>query len=279
MLFDLRGRGRRRTVQTIYLGLALLMGIGLVGFGIGGGLGSGGLFNSLGTGGTSSSDAFQKAVTNARRQTRRQPANPAAWAALTKALYQQAGTGENYDTTSSSFTTKGQVVLGQAATAWQRYLTLKPNTANVALANEMVQAYEGQGGLNEAAQAVQALQIIIAHSPQSWQQYASLAEYAYVAGNTRQGDLAAAKAIALAPEADKAQLRSTFASIKATSTPTVTTAPATTSTATTSSAAAATPTLTLATTSSTASVTTAPAKTSTTPAASVSTTSTTATPR
>ena len=26
MLFDLRGRGRRRTVQAIYLSLALLMG-------------------------------------------------------------------------------------------------------------------------------------------------------------------------------------------------------------------------------------------------------------
>ena len=46
MLFDLRGRGRRRTVQVIYIGLALLIGIGLVGFGIGGGFGSGGLLNA-----------------------------------------------------------------------------------------------------------------------------------------------------------------------------------------------------------------------------------------
>ncbi len=42
MLFDLRGRGRRRTVRVIYTGLALLMGVGLVGFGIGGGFGGGG---------------------------------------------------------------------------------------------------------------------------------------------------------------------------------------------------------------------------------------------
>ena len=33
MLFDLRGRGRRRTIQVIYLGLAVLMGGGLVLFG------------------------------------------------------------------------------------------------------------------------------------------------------------------------------------------------------------------------------------------------------
>jgi hypothetical protein len=37
MLFDLRGRGRRRTIKIVYITLALLMGGGLVLFGIGGG--------------------------------------------------------------------------------------------------------------------------------------------------------------------------------------------------------------------------------------------------
>ncbi len=46
MLFDLRGRGRRRTVQVIYLGLAVLMGGGLVLFGIGGAT-PGGLFDAV----------------------------------------------------------------------------------------------------------------------------------------------------------------------------------------------------------------------------------------
>ena len=46
MLFDLRGRGRRRTVQSIYLGLAILMGGGLVLFGIGG-TSSGGLLDAI----------------------------------------------------------------------------------------------------------------------------------------------------------------------------------------------------------------------------------------
>ena len=46
MLFDLRGHGRRRAVRVIYIGLALLMGVGLVGFGIGGGFGGGGLFSA-----------------------------------------------------------------------------------------------------------------------------------------------------------------------------------------------------------------------------------------
>ena len=46
MLFDLRGRGRRRTVRVIYIGLAVLIGLGLVGFGIGGGFGGGGILSA-----------------------------------------------------------------------------------------------------------------------------------------------------------------------------------------------------------------------------------------
>jgi hypothetical protein len=46
MLFDLRGRGRRRTVQAIYLSLAILMGGGLVLFGIGGAT-NGGLIDAI----------------------------------------------------------------------------------------------------------------------------------------------------------------------------------------------------------------------------------------
>ncbi|MGH2804983.1 MAG: hypothetical protein ACRDL4_18375, partial [Thermoleophilaceae bacterium] len=45
MLFDLRGR-RRRAVQATYLTLAVLMGGGLVFFGIGGDV-SGGLFDAF----------------------------------------------------------------------------------------------------------------------------------------------------------------------------------------------------------------------------------------
>ena len=46
MLFDLRGRGRRRFVQGIYLGLAILMGGGLILFGVGAGT-NGGLLDAF----------------------------------------------------------------------------------------------------------------------------------------------------------------------------------------------------------------------------------------
>ena len=75
MLFDLRGR-RRRAVQATYLMLALLMGGGLVLFGIGGDV-SGGLVDAFkGGGGGSSTDSaledrVDKAGGAARRRTRR----------------------------------------------------------------------------------------------------------------------------------------------------------------------------------------------------------------
>jgi hypothetical protein len=46
MLFDLRGRHRRRAVKVLYVGLALLIGGGLILFGVGAGTGGGGLLNA-----------------------------------------------------------------------------------------------------------------------------------------------------------------------------------------------------------------------------------------
>ena len=46
MLFDLRSRGRRRVIKVIYTMLALLLGGGLVLFGIGGDV-QGGLFDAF----------------------------------------------------------------------------------------------------------------------------------------------------------------------------------------------------------------------------------------
>src|SRR6185312_3943702 len=70
MLFDLRGRGRRRTVQVIYLSLAVLMGGGLVLFGIGGAT-SGGLIDAIqgNSSTTSGTDAFQKRVDTLEKRT------------------------------------------------------------------------------------------------------------------------------------------------------------------------------------------------------------------
>src|SRR4051794_6366208 len=109
MLFDLRGRGRRRAVQVIYLSLALLMGGGLVLFGIGGAT-SGGLLDAFKSdaGTQSTNDIFQKRIDAAEKSVRLRPSDPAAWAQLTRVRYQQAGSGGGFDQNKNAFTDKGK---------------------------------------------------------------------------------------------------------------------------------------------------------------------------
>ena len=72
----------------------------------------------------------------------------------------------------------------------------------------------GEEGLNEPAEAVQVLQIVVAAGRTSAALYAALAEYAYKAHNTRVGDLASAKAVSLAPAAQRTRLKTELAEIK-----------------------------------------------------------------
>jgi hypothetical protein len=209
MLFDLRSKRRRRLVQSIYLMLAVLMGGGLVFFGIGGAT-SGGLFDAIsGNSGSSGNGAFEKRVSNAQKTVRIDPANQAAWATLARAEYQLAGVGENYDQGASAFTAKGKAQLRKADRAWQRYLSLNPAKVDASLANQMVQAY-GASGLNDATKAVRAQEIVIDSQPPSSGQYANLAVLAYAAGQTRKGDLARGKALELAPKDQREVLKSSI---------------------------------------------------------------------
>lgn len=205
MLFDLQSRGRRNVVKIIYLWLAILMGGGLVLFGIGTGTGGGGLFDVFSGGGSSTSSQVSSAEKKADRAVRLHPQDPQAWADLARARYQTAGLGENYDQATNTFTTSGREKLAAVATAWQRYLRLDPNHPDATLARLMATAYS-EVGLNAPAQAAQAMEIVTEQQP-SAAAYATLAQYAYLADQTRKGDLAAAKAVQLAPAAQKKLVR------------------------------------------------------------------------
>jgi tetratricopeptide (TPR) repeat protein len=211
MLFDLRGRGRRRTVQAIYLSLAILMGGGLVLFGIGGNT-SGGLFDAIsgngGGGGNGNLDAVvQKRVDTYEQRIRANPQDQAALVGLTKVRFQAANSGENFNQTQQAFTAKGLQQLRDASSAWQRYLALDPKKPDVQTANLMVQAY-GQAGLKQYDKAVQALEIVIDNRAESAGLYANLAVLASGANQTRKSELAEKKAIALSPKANRKQLKS-----------------------------------------------------------------------
>lgn len=209
MLFDLRSRGRRRTVQGIYLMLAILMGGGLVFWGIGSGGIGGGLFDAIGLGGgsnnRSSGNPLEKIEQQAEKQVRAHPTDPAGWAALAKARYQVAGQGENYDQNTGRFTAKGRRELAQAAQAWSRHLAVAGSHPDADVARLMVQAY-GPFGLNQPSEGVRAAEIVTEAQPNA-QTYYQLAVYAYAAGQARKGDLAGGKAVELAPRDERAAVK------------------------------------------------------------------------
>ncbi len=212
MLFDLRGRGRRRTVQAIYLSLAILMGGGLVLFGIGSDQ-SGGLVYAFseGSGGGSATESLDKEIKAQLARTRANPRDANAWAQLAIARFRRAGITGQQD---GQYTEDGKKRLALAAGAWERHLALAPKRPDVSAAKLMAQAYGAQG-LNQLDKAVRAKQIVTeAERPPSSNLYAQLAVLAYQAGDDRTGDLAGARAVDLAEPDKRKELRSTLSVLK-----------------------------------------------------------------
>src|ERR1700690_3257098 len=126
MLFDLRSRGRRRPVRVIYLGLALVMGGGLILFGVGAGNGFGGILNAFS--GSGNGGAAKQAISAQQKQAdaavKLNPNSAPAWHSLVEADYEAAGQGSYFNTTSNTYTSGGKTQLQAAMNAWQKYLTL-----------------------------------------------------------------------------------------------------------------------------------------------------------
>jgi len=211
MLFDLRGRGRRRTIQVIYLSLALLLGGGLVLFGIGSNTSGGGLVDAIqgeGGGGDSPDAVLDRQIEDAAKDARARPRDPAAWAKLSRLRFQRAGIGEGFQ----SETGRQKLVL--ATQAWERYLRLDPKNLDEGLALLMSRAY-GQEGLNQPDKAVAAMRIVTAETkPPNTNLYQQLAALAYRAGQTSTGDLAAERALELAEPDQRKQLRAVLKQLK-----------------------------------------------------------------
>jgi hypothetical protein len=201
MLFDLQGK-RRRLVQATYLILAILMGGGLVLFGVGSGDISGGLFDAI-TGKDSNSNSSQNSAINKRikRDLAALKVNPnsqQALADLVRAHYQLAT--DDADANTGAFGDQGKQELAKADTAWKRYVKVTKVPSD-SLASLMLQAYS-QGALNKPTDAASAAELI-ANARPSAQAYLTLTSFAAQAGQTRKAELAGQKAIELAPKAQK----------------------------------------------------------------------------
>jgi hypothetical protein len=212
MLFDLRSRGRRRTVQGVYLGLAILMGGGLVLFGVGAGNGLGGLLNAF-TGNGSGSN--QGAVVSQQEKTalaavKASPNSADAWSQLVQARWSAAGQGSNYNVATGTFTATGKKKLSQTTQAWGRYVALT-KSPDPSLAILAARAYAGLGNYGGAAGA---WEIEAASDPTQLKGYECLAVSAYAAKQTRKGDLALAKALTLVPKAQRTTLKTQISAAK-----------------------------------------------------------------
>ena len=202
MLFDLRSRGRRRTVQAVYLGLAVLMGGGLILFGVGTGSGFGGLLNAF-TGGGSNNQSAQssQAEKTAIKQTQKDPNNAAAWAALLTARYQNASS-IGFDNATNTYTATGKQELTKATQAWQRYLALTKNPAN----NLAIVAANAYATLADYSNEAAAWEYATQADPSSPKSFECLAISAYAAKQTRKGDLASAKVATMVPKSTRKTL-------------------------------------------------------------------------
>ncbi len=206
MLFDLQGK-RRRVVQVTYLGLALLMGGGLVLAGVGSDA-TGGLLDAFkggGSGDNTGNKVVQQRIEGAEKRVAANPRDVIALKAIVRGHYQLATA--DADPNTGNFGAKGKEELSKAATAWERYLATKPKTPDPSLAGLMVQAYSGLAtGNNQAAQSktlygkAAATAEILAEAQPSAETYLRLVQFAALAGQTRKADLAGRKAIQLAPK-------------------------------------------------------------------------------
>ena len=199
MLFDLRGR-RRRAVQATYLTLALLMGGGLVFFGIGGDV-SGGLFDAFserGGDGNGNSLVEKRIETNEKRL-RTSPRNEAALKALTRDYFQLANS--ETETGQVGFPKSAHDELRNAGSFWQRYLAVEEGKPDASLATVAFQIFD-VGALNRPKDVQRAAQII-AEAQNEPEAYIRVVQYATLAGDTRTADLAGQKAIDLASKDER----------------------------------------------------------------------------
>jgi hypothetical protein len=208
VLFDLKGR-RRRVVQATYLLLAILMGGGLVFFGIGGDV-SGGLFDAFSDRSGSSNSLVEDRIDDNEEKVEANPKNKAALQALVRDWYQLAN---DEVTDQGTYTDDGMERLANADEAWQQYIAAveKPQAS---LASLMINVYS-QNALNKPAEGAEAAEIITQADPKSAQAYLQLTQFAAQAGQKRKAELAGQKAIELAPKAQRAQVKALVEQAKA----------------------------------------------------------------
>jgi hypothetical protein len=204
MLFDLRGR-RRRAVQATYLTLAVLMGGGLVFFGIGGDV-SGGLFDAFserGGGNGDANSAIEKRIERNEKRVQTRPNDSTALKELVRDNYALAGSQTPSGAT--GYPEEARDELREADRYYQRYLAVEDGKTDAGVARFAVQLY-GPTALDKPKEAAEAAQVVAAADNEA-QSYLQLVQFAALAGDTRTANLAAQKAVDLAPKDQRKEVK------------------------------------------------------------------------
>ncbi|MEN0015016.1 MAG: hypothetical protein AAGC46_16730 [Solirubrobacteraceae bacterium] len=196
MLFDTSSPGRRRGVQIIFAFLAILMGGGLVLFGIGSSsTQGGGLLDNIGKGGTDVISQAQKDASKAQDQLQANPKNVAAAASYAKAEVTIA-TGRSFDANGQATGKNSANDIATADAAWTQYLALAPAKPDSSTATLYAAFYAlpGVGKYDKAARALEAA--LVTRTPTAGL-YAQLAFDWLVAGDKTKYNEARTKSLAL----------------------------------------------------------------------------------
>lgn len=183
--------------------LAILMGGGLVLFGIGNSSVGGGLFDAFKGQSKSGSGLVADRIDKNEKKLDAAPKDKTVLKALVRDWYQQANL--EADPNTGQYTDTGKERLAKADEYWKRYLAVEKRKPDASLASLMIQVY-GQGGLNKPADGATAAEIV-AVSQKSAQAYLQLTQFAALAGQTRKADLAGRKAIQLATKRERSTVK------------------------------------------------------------------------
>jgi hypothetical protein len=197
MLFDLRGR-RRRAVQVTYLTLAVLMGGGLVLFGIGSSAPQG-LVDAItgnSSGGSNVNEQLQKRIDNQKERLQASPNSTVILAELVRLNYQAAVSQQPSGT--AAFPEDAKDELRAAGAYYDRYVEATNGEPSADLARFAYTIY-GPTGLNKADKAKEAVRVLAAEANDT-RTYLLLVQTSAAAGDTRTAQLAAQKAVDLAPK-------------------------------------------------------------------------------
>jgi tetratricopeptide (TPR) repeat protein len=216
VLFDLQSPGRRRVIKVVYSMLAILLAVGLVGFGIGSDA-TGGISDIFGGG--SADTGFEDEIEDNENKVEENPRDQKAQLELVT-LYIQQGNGQleaDETTGEAAVTPDAEESYRKAADAWDAYLKLKPKNPNTGAALQLANVYfliaqnatsgvDAQTAVENAAE----FQQVATDADPSRGNLGNLALYLYFAGNFAAADAAAAKAVAATPKDDRAASRKQF---------------------------------------------------------------------